>query len=54
MALQWKEDTKSLVSGHSNGKSSYCIVWNGAKAEIKLKGHEGRLLGMKINPKTEK
>lgn len=38
------------MSGHYNGKNSHCILWSGSNQEIKLKGHEGRILGMKISP----
>jgi hypothetical protein len=38
------------VSGHYSGKSSYCLVWDGLDTNLKLKGHDSRLLGMKLNP----
>jgi WD40 repeat protein len=50
VAVEWKESTKQLVSGHFSGKSGFCMVWDGNEAQLKLKGHRGRLLALKLNP----
>lgn len=50
IALQWKEETKELISGHCSGQNSFCLVWKGLNVALKLTGHDGRLLGMKMNP----
>jgi WD40 repeat protein len=50
VAIEWKESTKQLVSGHYEAGSGFCNVWDGNKVQLKLKGHRKRLLALKLNP----
>jgi hypothetical protein len=53
VAIEWKESTRQLVSGHFSGKSGFSLVWNGTETQLKLKGHRGRLLALKLNPNND-
>ena len=39
-----------MISAHFDGKKGYMLVWKDNEAKIKLRGHNGRILGFKLNP----